>query len=90
MLLLIGCNVIIVGMVIIEEFIDGFFNCNGWILVDIVLFLEVLVEYGYNIYCVGKWYLMLFEEFNMVLMKWYWLILCGFEWFYGFLGGEID
>ena len=55
--LLTGRNATTVGMATIEEFTDGFPNCNGRIPADTALLSEVLNERGYNTYCVGKWHL---------------------------------
>lgn len=55
--LLTGRNATTVGMATIEEFTDGFPNCNGRIPADTALLPEVLAEHGYNTYCVGKWHL---------------------------------
>ena len=54
--LLTGRNATTVGMATIEEFTDGFPNCNGRIPADTALVSEVLAERGYNTYCVGKWH----------------------------------
>ena len=49
---------------------------------------EVLLENGYNTYCVGKWHLTPGEETGMAAWKKRWPLGRGFERFYGFLGGE--
>ena len=51
---------------------------------------EVLVERGYNTYCVGKWHLTPGEECNLAAYKGRWPLGRGFERFYGFLGGEAN
>ena len=48
----------------------------------------MLVEAGYNTYCVGKWHLTPGEETGMSAWKRRWPLGRGFERFYGFLGGE--
>ncbi|CKR92788.1 arylsulfatase atsA [Mycobacterium tuberculosis] len=88
--LLTGRNATTVGMATIEEFTDGFPNCNGRIPADTALLPEVLAEHGYNTYCVGKWHLTPLEESNMASTKRHWPTSRGFERFYGFLGGETD
>ncbi|HET7739806.1 MAG TPA: arylsulfatase [Mycobacterium sp.] len=88
--LLTGRNATTVGMATIEEFTDGFPNCNGRIPADTALLSEVLAENGYNTYCVGKWHLTPLEESNLAATKRHWPLARGFERFYGFLGGETD
>ncbi|MEZ0340011.1 arylsulfatase [Mycobacterium sp. pV006] len=88
--LLTGRNATTVGMATIEEFTDGFPNCNGRIPFDTALLSEVLAENGYNTYCLGKWHLTPIEESNLAASKRHWPLSRGFERFYGFLGGETD
>jgi arylsulfatase len=88
--LLTGRNPTSVGMATIEEFTDGFPNCNGRIPHQTALLSEVLVERGYNTYCVGKWHLTPLEESNLGATKRHWPLNRGFERFYGFLGGETN
>src|SRR5882757_9436806 len=88
--LLTGRNATTVGMATIEEFTDGFPNCNGRIPADTALLSEVLAEHGYNTYCVGKWHLTPLEESSMASTKRHWPTSRGFERFYGILGGETD
>ncbi|ORJ55779.1 sulfatase-like hydrolase/transferase [Mycobacterium simiae] len=88
--LLTGRNATTVGMATIEEFTEGFPNCNGRIPTDTALISEVLAERGYNTYCVGKWHLTPLEEANLASTKRHWPTSRGFERFYGFMGGETD
>ena len=88
--LLTGRNATTVGMATIEEFTDGFPDCNGRIPNDTALLSEVLAENGYNTYCVGKWHLTPLEESNLASTKRHWPLSRGFERFYGFMGGETD
>ncbi|MDO3401473.1 arylsulfatase [Mycolicibacterium neoaurum] len=88
--LLTGRNATTVGMATIEEFTDGFPNCNGRIPRDTALLSEVLAEHGYNTYAVGKWHLTPLEESNLAATKRHWPLGRGFERFYGFMGGETD
>ncbi len=88
--LLTGRNATTVGMATIEEFTDGFPNCNGRIPAETALLSEVLAERGYNTYCVGKWHLTPLEEANLASTKRHWPTSRGFERFYGFMGGETD
>ena len=84
--LLTGRNATTVGMATIEEFTDGFPNCNGRIPFDTALISEVLAERGWNTYCVGKWHLTPLEESNLAATKRHWPLARGFERFYGFMG----
>ncbi|WP_241472211.1 arylsulfatase [Mycolicibacterium neoaurum] len=88
--LLTGRNATTVGMATIEEFTDGFPNCNGRIPRETALLSEVLAERGYNTYAVGKWHLTPLEESNLAATKRHWPLGRGFERFYGFMGGETD
>ncbi|MEV3901583.1 arylsulfatase [Mycobacterium sp. NPDC050551] len=88
--MLTGRNATTVGMATIEEFTDGFPNCNGRIPFDTALLSEVLAERGYNTYCVGKWHLTPLEESNLAATRRHWPLSRGFERFYGFMGGETD
>jgi arylsulfatase A-like enzyme len=88
--LLTGRNATTVGMATIEEFTDGFPNCNGRIPANTALLSEVLNERGYNTYCVGKWHLTPLEESNLAATRRHWPLSRGFERFYGFMGGETD
>ena len=88
--MLTGRNATTVGMATIEEFTDGFPNCSGRIPFETALLSEVLVERGYNTYCVGKWHLTPLEESNLASSKRHWPLSRGFERFYGFMGGETD
>ncbi len=88
--LLTGRNATTVGMATIEEFTDGFPNCNGRIPFETALLSEVLAERGYNTYATGKWHLTPLEESNLASTKRHWPLSRGFERFYGFLGGETD
>ncbi|MBV8928878.1 MAG: arylsulfatase [Mycobacteriaceae bacterium] len=88
--LLTGRNATTVGIATIEEFTDGFPNCNGRIPYETALLSEVLSERGWNTYCVGKWHLTPLEESNLASTKRHWPCSRGFERFYGFMGGETD
>ena len=88
--LLTGRNPTSVGMATVEEFTDGFPNCSGRIPDDAALLSEVLLDHGWNTYCVGKWHLTPLEESNLASSKRHWPLGSGFERFYGFLGGETD
>jgi arylsulfatase A-like enzyme len=51
---------------------------------------EMLLEAGYNTYCVGKWHLTPDTESNMAGSKLTWPTGRGFERYYGFLRGETN
>lgn len=88
--LLTGRNPTSVGMATVEEFTDGFPNCSGRIPDDAALLSQVLLDQGWNTYCIGKWHLTPLEESNLASSKRHWPLGSGFERFYGFLGGETD
>ena len=86
--LLTGRNATSNGMATIAEFSSGFPGISTRIPFENGLISEVLVEQGYNTYCVGKWHLTPGEETGMSAWKRRWPLGRGFERFYGFLGGE--
>ena len=75
-------------MATIAEFSSGFPGISTRIPFENGFISEVLVEHGYNTYCVGKWHLTPGEETGMAAWKRRWPLGRGFERFYGFLGGE--
>ncbi|MEU6144383.1 arylsulfatase [Streptomyces sp. NPDC047081] len=88
--LMTGRNATSNGMACVTEVTSGFPGCNGRIPQENANIAEVLVERGWNTYCVGKWHLCPSEEANMASSKRHWPLSRGFERFYGFLGGETD
>jgi arylsulfatase A-like enzyme len=86
--LLTGRNATSNGMATIAEFSSGFPGISTRIPFENGFISEVLVENGYNTYCVGKWHLTPGEETGMAAWKRRWPLGRGFERFYGFLGGE--
>ncbi len=86
--LLTGRNATSNGMATIAEFSSGFPGISTRIPFENGFISEVLVERGYNTYCVGKWHLTPGEECNLAAFKGRWPLGRGFERFYGFLGGE--
>lgn len=86
--LLSGRNATSNGFAGISEIATGFPGSNGRIPFENALISEVLVERGYNTYCLGKWHLNPSEEGNLAASKRHWPLGRGFERFYGFLGGE--
>ena len=77
-------------MATIAEFSSGFPGISTRIPFENGFISEVLVERGYNTYCVGKWHLTPGEECNLAAYKGRWPLGRGFERFYGFLGGETN
>jgi arylsulfatase len=86
--LLTGRNATSNGMATIAEFGSGFPGISTRIPFENGFISEVLVERGYNTYCVGKWHLTPGDETSMAAYKGRWPLGRGFERFYGFLGGE--
>lgn len=88
--LLTGRNCHLNGMAVIEEATSGYPGKNGHIPFENGLLSEMLLEHGYNTYCVGKWHLCPAEEMNAGASKRNWPAGRGFERYYGFLGGETN
>ncbi|MGZ8822156.1 MAG: sulfatase-like hydrolase/transferase, partial [Aeromicrobium sp.] len=86
--ILTGRNATSNGMATIAEFSSGFPGISTRIPFENGFISEVLMEHGYNTYCVGKWHLTPGEETGMAAWKKRWPLGRGFERFYGFLGGE--
>lgn len=78
------------GMGTITEASSGFPSTNGHIPYECGTIAEVLEEYGWNTYMVGKWHLTAEDEMNMASTKRQWPLGRGFERFYGFLGAETN
>src|SRR4029078_9582615 len=85
-----GRNATTVGMATVEEFTNGFPNCNGRIPENTALLSELLAERGSTSSCVVKWHLTPLEESNLAATKRHWPLSRGFERFYGFMGGDTD
>jgi arylsulfatase len=88
--LLTGRNATSNGMATIAEFASGFPGISTRIPFENGFISEVLLEQGYNTYCVGKWHLTPGEECNAAAFKGRWPLGRGFERFYGWLGGETN
>jgi arylsulfatase len=88
--LLTGRNCHMNGMAVIEEATSGYPGKHGHIPFENGLLSEILLENGYNTYCVGKWHLCPAEEMNLAANKKNWPTGRGFERYYGFLGGETN
>jgi len=88
--LLTGRNATTNGMATIAEFASGFPGISTRIPFESGFISEVLLEHGYNTYCIGKWHLTPGEECNLAAFKGRWPLGRGFERFYGWLGGETN
>lgn len=86
--LLTGRNATTNGMATIAEFSAGFPGISCRIPFENGFISEVLAEWGYNTYALGKWHLTPGEETDLSAFKGRWPLGRGFERFYGFLGGE--
>jgi len=78
------------GVGLIMERATGFPGYNGRIPKDCGMLPAVLVENGYNTYCLGKWHLCPDEHSGPTGPFDRWPLGQGFERFYGFLAGETD
>ncbi|HZD65231.1 MAG TPA: sulfatase-like hydrolase/transferase, partial [Acidimicrobiales bacterium] len=88
--LLNGRNATSNGMATIAEFASGYPGISGRIPFENGLLSEVLLERGWNTYCVGKWHMTPGEEQDVSSYKGRWPLGRGFERFYGFLSGETN
>ncbi|MFL1382087.1 MULTISPECIES: arylsulfatase [unclassified Nocardiopsis] len=88
--LLNGRNATTNGMACITEASAGFPGFSARIPFENGMISEVLGERGWNTYAIGKWHLTPGEECDMAAWKARWPLGCGFERFYGFLGGETN
>lgn len=86
----IGCNYYFNGFVMIFEFLMGFFGYNFYILDLNVMMVYVFCDVGWLIFWVGKNYNVLIDEWMVGVLKKYWFFVQGYDWFYGFIGGEIN
>ena len=88
--LLNGRNATSNGMATIPELGTGFPGISGRVPFENGFLSEVLVERGWNTYCIGKWHLVPGEEQDVSSYKGRWPLGRGFERFYGFLAGETN
>ncbi|MEU7630367.1 arylsulfatase [Nocardia sp. NPDC049220] len=72
----------------ITEIATGFPGYNGNIPFENGFLSEMLLQYGYNTYMVGKWHLVPSEQESAAGPYDRWPLGRGFERFYGFLGGD--
>ncbi|MCZ6528950.1 MAG: arylsulfatase [Chloroflexi bacterium] len=78
------------GVAAIMEMATGFPGYDGRMPFENGMLSEMLLEAGYNTFCVGKWHLSPSEESTPAGPFHRWPLGRGFERFYGFLGGETN
>lgn len=88
--LLTGRNHHMNGVASVMDFATGYPGANSVIPPNNGTIAEVLVENGYNTYCLGKWHLTPVSELSMASPRRTWPLSRGFERYYGFLGGETN
>jgi arylsulfatase A-like enzyme len=76
------------AMSCITEGSTGFPGGNGEIPFQNGFISEMLLQHGYNTYCVGKWHLTPAEQTSAAGPYDRWPLGRGFERYYGFLGGD--
>ena len=85
-----GRNHHTLGLSAITELSMGFPAHNGMMGFEHGFLSEMLLEHGYNTFCVGKWHLTPPEEGTLAGPFSRWPLGRGFERYYGFLGGDTD
>ncbi len=76
------------NMACITEGSTGYPGYNGYIPFENGFLSEMLQQYGYNTYAIGKWHLTPADQISAAGPYDRWPLGRGFERFYGFLGGE--
>lgn len=76
------------AMACITEASTGYPGSNGYIPFENGFLSEILHEYGYNTYAIGKWHLTPADQISAAGPYDRWPLGRGFERYYGFLGGE--
>ena len=72
----------------ITEGSTGFPGANGYIPFENGFLSEILLQNGYNTYCIGKWHLTPADQISAAGPYDRWPLGRGFERYFGFLGGE--
>ncbi len=85
-----GRNHHTLGLSAITELSMGYPAHNGMIGFEHGFLPEMLLEHGYNTFCLGKWHLTPPEETTPAGPFSRWPLGRGFERYYGFLGGDTD
>ncbi|MSU66354.1 MAG: arylsulfatase [Opitutus sp.] len=88
--LLTGRNPHTVGVGTIAEFANGLPNSRGGIRRDAGTLAEMLRARGYSTTALGKWHLTPMEEMHVTADDTYWPTGRGFEYFYGYMGGDTN
>jgi arylsulfatase A-like enzyme len=78
------------GVAAIMELATGFPGYDGRMPFENGMLPEMLLEHGYNTFCVGKWHLSPSEDNTAAGPFHRWPLGRGFERYYGFLGGETN
>jgi arylsulfatase len=78
------------GVACIMELATGFPGYDGRMPFENGMLPELLVDQGYNTFCLGKWHLSPSEDNTAAGPFHRWPLGRGFERFYGFLGGETN
>ncbi|MDQ3021786.1 MAG: sulfatase-like hydrolase/transferase [Bacteroidota bacterium] len=76
------------GIAAITEMSTGYPGYNGQMPFENGMLSEILLENGYNTFCIGKWHLSPSKDGTPAGPFNRWPLGRGFEKFYGFLGGE--
>ena len=88
--ILTGRNHHSIGLASITETSTGYPGYNGILPFDRGMISEMLVQKGYNTFCVGKWHLTPPEHMTPAGPYDRWPLGRGFERYYGFMGGETN
>ncbi len=88
--ILTGRNHHSLGLASITETSTGYPGYNGVLPFDRGMLSEMLLQNGYNTFCVGKWHLTPPEHTTAAGPYDRWPLGRGFERYYGFLGGETN
>lgn len=88
--ILTGRNHHTLGLSAITELSLGYPAHNGMMGFEHGFVSEMLLEKGYNTFCVGKWHLTPPEEGTLAGPFNRWPLGRGFERYYGFMGGDTD
>jgi arylsulfatase A-like enzyme len=78
------------GVACIMELATGYPGYDGRMPFENAMLSEMLVDQGYNTFCLGKWHLSPSEDNTAAGPFHRWPLGRGFERFYGFLGGETN
>jgi arylsulfatase len=88
--ILTGRNHHSLGLASITETSTGYPGYNGVLPFDRGMISEMLLQKGYNTFCIGKWHLTPPEHTTAAGPYDRWPLGRGFERYYGFLGGETN